>query len=239
VEITVGMPDDLARLPDLAAAGRRGGLALQRTMLLDLDGTLIDSRPGIAASCEAALRALGHTPDPSFDITPLIGPPLPQVIGRLLDRFGDDRVDAGIAAYRAHYGEIGLHQATIYPAIPEALRLLSARAQCFVVTSKRTIFASRIVTSLGLADGFRGVYGTEPDGSLDDKANLIAAVLRAEALDPRDAVMVGDRSHDVIGAHANGIRAIGALWGYGSRAELEAAGADALLDTPDDLATAI
>jgi phosphoglycolate phosphatase len=208
---------------------------LRRAILLDLDGTLIDSRPGIAASCEAALRALGHTPDPSFDVTPLIGPPLPQVIRRLLDRYGDDRVDAGIAAYRAHYGETGLHQAVPYPGIVDVLQLLSASAHCFVATSKRSVFASRIVESLGLSDGIRGVYGTEPDGSLDDKANLIAAVLRAEGLDPRDTVMVGDRSHDMIGAHANRMRAIGVLWGYGSREELEAAGADALVASPDDL----
>jgi phosphoglycolate phosphatase len=210
-----------------------------RAILLDLDGTLIDSRRGIAASCEAALRALGHTPDPSFDITPLIGPPLPQVIGRLLERYGDHRLDAGIAAYRAHYGEIGMHQAAVYPGIVEALRLLRASARCFVVTSKRTVFASGIVTSLGLGDALCGVYGTEPDGSLDDKADLIAAVLRVESLDPRDTVMVGDRSHDVIGAHTNGVRAIGVLWGYGSRAELEAAGAEALLNTPGDLVATI
>jgi phosphoglycolate phosphatase len=208
-------------------------------ILLDLDGTLIDSRPGIAASCEAALRALGHSPDPSFDITPLIGPPLPQVIGRLLERYDDDRVDAGIAAYRAHYGDVGLHQSAVYPGIIAALRVLAAGAHCFVVTSKRTVFASRIVTSLGLANWFRGVYGTEADGSLDDKADLIAAVLRAEALDPRVTVMVGDRSHDVLGAHANAMHAIGVLWGYGSRMELEAAGADALLDTPADLGVLI
>ena len=212
---------------------------MPRAILLDLDGTLVDSRPGIAASCAAALRALGHTPDPSFDVTPLIGPPLPQVIHRLLERYGDDRVDAGIEAYRAHYGEIGLHLATIYPGITDVLPLLSAGAHCCVVTSKRTIYARRIVESLGLAVWFRGVYGTEPDGSVDDKADLIAAVLRAESLDPYDTVMVGDRLHDMIGAHANGMRAIGVLWGYGSRAELEAAGADALAATPGDLSARI
>jgi phosphoglycolate phosphatase len=204
-------------------------------ILLDLDGTLIDSRPGIAASCAVALRALGHTPDSAFDVTPLIGPPLPQVIARLLARYGDDRVEAGMTAYRAHYGEIGLHMATIYPGIPETLRLLSARARCFVVTSKRKDFASRIVTSLAFADAISGVYGTEPDGSVDDKARLIAAVLRIERLDPNDAIMVGDRSHDVLGAHSNGLRAIGVLWGYGSRDELAAAGADALVATPGEL----
>jgi phosphoglycolate phosphatase len=206
-----------------------------RAILLDLDGTLIDSRPGIAASCEAALRALGHTPDPSFDVTPLIGPPLPQVISRLLERYGDDRVDAGIAAYRAHYGEVGLHQAAVYPGIVDALRLLSARATCFVVTSKRSLYAVRIIGGLGLADRFRGVYGTEPDGSLDDKADLIGAVLRTEGLAARDTVMVGDRSHDMVGARANFVRPVGVLWGYGSRTELEAAGADALLAAPADL----
>jgi phosphoglycolate phosphatase len=206
-----------------------------RVVLLDLDGTLIDSRPGIAASCEAALRALGHAPDPSFDVTPLIGPPLPQVIGRLLEHYGDDRIDAGLVAYRAHYGEVGLHQAVIYPGIAEALPLLSARANCFVVTSKRSVFAQRIVDSLGLAPWFRRVYGTQPDGSLDDKAALIDAVLRAEKLEPRDTVMVGDRLHDVLGAHANGMCAIGVLWGYGSRAELQTAGADALVGTPGEL----
>lgn len=206
-----------------------------RTILLDLDGTLINSRPGIAASCEAALRALGHTPDPSFDVTPLIGPPMPQVIGRLLRDYGDDRVDAGIAAYRAHYGEIGLRMATPYPGIKDALRVLSASARCYVVTSKRSVFASRIVESLGLVSHFRGVFGTVPDGSLDDKADLIAAVLRTEALDPRDTVMVGDRSHDVVGARANGLHAIGVLWGYGSRTELTMAGAQELAEAPADL----
>jgi phosphoglycolate phosphatase len=207
-----------------------------RAILLDLDGTLVDSRPGIAASCEAALRALGHTPDPSFDFTNLIGPPLPQVMRRLLDHYGDDRVDAGMTAYRSHYGETGLHQTVVYPGMADALRRLSENAVCFVATSKRSIFASRIVAALGLADWLRAVYGTEPDGSLDDKSQLVAAVLRAEALDPGETIMVGDRSHDVIGAHANGMRATGVLWGYGSRAELEAAGADVLVSTPGDLA---
>lgn len=206
-----------------------------RTFLIDLDGTLIDSRPGIAASCEAALRALGHAPDPAFDVTPLIGPPLPQVIARLLARYGDDRVEAGMAAYRAHYGEIGLYMATVYPGIPEALRTLSGQARCFVVTSKRKDFAARIVAALEFAGAISGVFGTEPDGSMDDKARLIATVLSSERLDANNTAMVGDRSHDMIGARANGLRAIGVLWGYGSREELQAAGADRLLATPDEL----
>ena len=205
------------------------------TLLIDLDGTLIDSRPGIAASLEAALRALGHTPDPAFDITPMIGPPLPSVIGRVLARYNDDRVDAGIDAYRAHYGEVGLHQFTLYPGIAETLPVLVERQRCFVVTSKRSLYAKRIVEKLGYTTMLSGVYGTEPDGSLDDKADLIAAVLRKEYLNPSETIMVGDRLHDIHGAHANRLRAVGVLWGYGSRPELEQAGADTLISGPAEL----
>ncbi len=112
---------------------------------------------------------------------------------------------------------------------------LATTARCFVVTSKRKDFAARIVRSLEFAAAIEGVYGTEQDGSMDDKARLIAAVLHNERLDPNATIMVGDRSHDIIGARANGLRAIGVLWGYGSRDELEAAGADALIATSAEL----
>ena len=110
-----------------------------------------------------------------------------------------------------------------------------------VSLSRRSVRCSRgaLSNSLGLTDWFRGVYGTEPDGRLDDKRDLVAAVLRTEALAAGDTVMVGDRSHDMIGAHANGLRAVGVLWGYGSRSELEAAGADALVNTAGDLPGAL
>jgi len=206
-----------------------------RAILLDLDGTLIDSRPGIAASCAAALRALGHAPDPEFDVTPLIGPPLPLVIARLLERLGDNRINAGIAAYRTHYGETGLHMATVYPGIEAAVPNLASATRCFVVTSKRKDFAERIVRSLTFSAAIEGVHGTEPDGSMDDKARLIEAVLQRERLDAATTVMVGDRSHDMIGARANGLGAVGVLWGYGGRDELITAGADRLLTAPKEL----
>ena len=208
---------------------------MTRTVLLDLDGTLIDSRPGIAASCAAALKALGHRPDPAFDVTPLIGPPMPQVIARLLEAFGDCRIDAGIEAYRAHYGALGMHMASVYPGIADALGVLAGRARCVVVTSKRKDFAAQIVHAR-FPDTVAAAYGTEPDGSTDDKAVLIAMVLRREGLAASEAIMVGDRHHDMTGARANGLRGIGVLWGYGSRAELEAAGAARLLAAPAELA---
>jgi phosphoglycolate phosphatase len=151
--------------------------------------------------------------------------------------YGDDRIDLAVTAYRAHYGESGMYLATVYPGVADALERLHRRGKrMFVATSKRAALAAAIVHRLGLAAWLHGVYGTEPDGSLDHKADLIAALMRAERLAADGVVMIGDRSHDIVGAKTNGVRAIGALWGYGSRAELEAAGADALLCHPPELA---
>ena len=209
---------------------------MTHAVLLDLDGTLIDSLPGIRASCLATLHTLGLPPDPATDFRALVGPPLPEVMRRLLLPYGDTRIEAAVTAYRAHYAEAGMFLATIYPGIEPMLdRLHSAGTRMFVATSKRTMFARPILQRLGLADRLHGIYGTEPDGSLDHKTDLIAAVLRAEGLEPGGTIMAGDRSHDMLGARANGVRAIGVLWGYGSRAELEAAGADALAAAPAEL----
>ncbi len=105
----------------------------------------------------------------------------------------------------------------------------------FVATSKPASVARRILSHLGLAGKFRAIYGAAVDGVLSHKPELIAYVLDTQGLDPARVVMVGDRSFDISGAHANQVRAIGVLWGYGDRAELEQAGADALADAPADV----
>ena len=211
----------------------------QLTVLLDLDGALVDSLPGIAASGRAALAALGHPPDPGLDIAAMIGPPIEEMMQLMLARYGDDRVAEGVAAYRADYGARGLLASAPYPGIPEALDALrAAGARLMLATSKRRVFAERILDHTGLAPRFAAVHGSEPGGALDHKPELIAHILARHDLDLAACVMVGDRRHDIAGAQANGMRALGVLWGYGSREELEAAGADALVAAPPDLAAA-
>ena len=119
--------------------------------------------------------------------------------------------------------------ATVYPGIQDAVRVLSERGRCYVVTSKRKDFAARIVAALAFADAISGVYGTEPDGSVDDKAHLIAAVLRREALDPQRTVMVGDLDGTVHTPRQAPVHR------RRDRDELLAAGADALAITPAEL----
>ncbi|WP_316179068.1 HAD hydrolase-like protein [Bradyrhizobium sp. SZCCHNRI1009] len=210
------------------------------SVLLDLDGTLIDSQPGIAASAVAALRALGHAPDETLDIRGVIGPPLQDMLRALLQAYDDDRVDEAVTAYRQHYGESGLFDSTLYPGIRDALHTMhGAGLRLYLATSKREVFARRILEHLDLASLFTAINGSVPSGELDHKPELLAHILTKRNIAPSDAIMVGDRRHDIAGAHAVRMRSLGVLWGYGSRDELETAGADRLVESPADLARAV
>jgi phosphoglycolate phosphatase len=205
-------------------------------ILLDLDGTIADSAPGILASYGAALRELGHTPDPAIDLNFVIGPALPDVMPLVLAPYGDDRIDLAVMTYRRVYSEIGVLDAKPYDGIPELLHGLHAGGKrLFLATAKRTVFARQMLAHFGVAGLFTGIYGSEPGGALDHKPELIAHILAREGIDPATACMSGDRHYDITGAHANGVRAIGVLWGYGGREELEQAGADHLVEMPAEL----
>jgi phosphoglycolate phosphatase len=208
---------------------------LVRSVLLDLDGTLVDSRPGIVASCSAALRGLGHDPGEALDIA--IGPPLEDILRTLLQTYGDDRVDEAVVTYRQHYGQSGLLGSEPYPGIRGALQALqSAGLRIYLATSKRETFARRILENLKLTTYFDGIHGSVPNGTLDHKPELLAHILSEQDVSASHSLMVGDRRHDIVGARAVGMRSLGVLWGYGSRHELETAGADQLVERPADLA---
>jgi phosphoglycolate phosphatase len=210
------------------------------SVLLDLDGTLIDAHPGILASCLAALRALGHEPDEPPDIRGNIGPPIEDLMQILLQPYGDDRIGEAVAAYRQHYGESGFLGSVPYPGIGKSLEAMKrAGLLTYLATSKRAVFASRILEHLKFAAYFDGIHGSVPGGALDHKPELLAHILSKRGLSPSHSLMVGDRRYDIFGAHAVGMRGLGVLWCYGTRDELETAGADQLVDSPADLARTV
>ncbi|GAA0525200.1 phosphoglycolate phosphatase [Rhizomicrobium palustre] len=206
------------------------------TVLLDLDGTLIDSEPGILSSCKVALATLGHELDLTQDFSGIIGPPIEVIMGTLLKPFGDDRIAEAVKAYRAEYSVRGLFQSPPYPGIETALTTLrQSGARLFLATGKRVQFAKRILEHLGLTHFFEEMYGSVDDGSLDHKPELLAHIIARHDLKPAHCVMVGDRRYDILGAKANDMRSLGALWGYGSRDELTSAGADGLITATAEL----
>jgi phosphoglycolate phosphatase len=158
----------------------------------------------------------------------------------LLRSYGDDRVGEGVAIYRRHYGESGFLGSVPYPDIGKSLEEMKlAGLRIYLATSKRAIFANRILDHLKFSTYFDGIYGSGPNGELDHKPELLAHILSEKSLSPSHVLMVGDRKYDISGAHSVGMRGLGVLWGYGTRDELEAAGADQLVDSPADLKCAV
>jgi len=145
-----------------------------------------------------------------------------------------------VMAYRQHYGESGLFGSEPYPGIRSALRdMREAGLRIYLATSKREVFARRILQHLELAAYFDDIYGSIPGGKLDHKPELLAHILSEQNIPASRSLMVGDRRHDIVGAHAVGMRGLGVLWGYGSRDELETAGADQLVESTSALSRAV
>ncbi|MGE5089227.1 MAG: HAD hydrolase-like protein [Candidatus Levyibacteriota bacterium] len=204
------------------------------TLLFDLDGTLTDNYAGISASIGHALSRLGAAPPDEQTLRACVGPPLRESFARLLETTDAARVELAVAHYRERYASIGWRENVVYDGIERMLETLAARStRMFVCTAKPLTFARRIVAHFGLDPHFEGVYGPGLDGRHDDKSLLLAHLLAQEGIAPQDAVMIGDRAGDVTAARANGVAAIGVLWGYGSPGELAAA--DRIVGSPGEL----
>jgi phosphoglycolate phosphatase len=204
------------------------------TVLFDLDGTLTDPAPGIIGSFRKALVDLGHEPPPFESLGWIIGPALrlsfPKVMGEGAD------AEAALERYRAHYGDGGMYDLTVYDGMMEAVTAIRAASErMFVCTAKPEPYAVPIVERFGYAPHFERVYGAALDGSLDDKADIIAKIIGEQGIDPAHTVMIGDRLHDIHAAQRHGIASIGVAWGYGGVEELTRAGATAICHRPQDL----
>src|SRR5258708_32447571 len=202
-------------------------------VLFDLDGTLTDPREGILGCFKYALKKLQIAAPADRELERFIGPPLWESFSTLCGSNDKGVVEQAVVLYRERFAAKGMFENRIYPGIADALASLQQTgAQLFVVTSKARVFAEPIVEHFGLSRFFRSVHGSELDGSYAEKSELIARTLSSESLAADETVMVGDRAHDVIGAKANGVFSVGALWGFGSREELTSAGADLLCRSP-------
>lgn len=211
---------------------------VSRLVLFDLDGTLVDSVPGIWASIRFAAAELGLPAPTTEQLRSMVGPPLWEGFTAALGLAGDD-VDRAVLAYRAHYGAGAMFAATVYPGIAELLaQLRSAGVTLAVATSKPAEFAVRILTHVGLLGQLATVHGATFDGAVRHKEQVVAAALAAHP-DGERPVLVGDRAQDVLGARVHGLPCIGAGWGPAPPGELAAAGAAAIAATPAEVPAAL
>jgi phosphoglycolate phosphatase len=207
-------------------------------VLFDLDGVLVDSRAAIAHCINHALANHGHPQQPENELLRFIGPPLAVAFAELTSQPVESAaVAACVSAYRDVYADVSLRDTRVFAGIPDALAELGARHRLAVATSKAAAFAEPILDALGLRGPFQVVAGPTLGALAEPKTATIGRALRE--LGAATAIMVGDRSFDVLGAQDHGLLTVGVTWGIGSADELAAAGADITVDTPAELRAAV
>ena len=198
-------------------------------ILFDLDGTLTDPVEGITNSGRYALKMLGRPPLSQKELESFIGPPLNENFLAFFPDMPESEVEQAITLFREYFSEKGFWENEIYPGIAQLLATLCQNgASLHLATSKPLLFAQRVLDRFSLAQYFSIVEGSPMAHGGLQKADVIAAVLAQGGFSPADAVMVGDRKHDVLGAKQHAIATVGVLFGYGSREELVTADADCL-----------
>ena len=205
-----------------------------QAIFLDLDGTLIDPKPGITRAIQHALRELGAEVPTADELTWCIGPPLWGSFEVLLGPGAD--LDAAVDLYREVFTDTAMYEADVYDGVGEMLEgLRETGAGLWIATSKPHLYAKTIADHFGLSHWVDGLFGSELDGTNADKTALLAHALAETGVDPGRSVMLGDRRFDVDGARNNDIPSVGALWGYADQGELHMAEPDGLAGHPQEV----
>jgi phosphoglycolate phosphatase len=209
-------------------------------IFFDLDGTLTDSKEGIIKCYQYALDKLNCANQAEVLENNIIGPPLRVTFRRFLNTNDEALIEKAVAIYRERFSTIGLFENRVYAGIPEMLSALQAKSfNLYVVTSKPKIFTDRILEHFQLAAWFTGIYGTELNGSFDNKSDLITFILKQRYLHAEETVMIGDKKEDIIAGKANRTKTIGVTYGYGTKQEISDAAPDYICGSPAEIQTIV
>ncbi|WP_054940488.1 HAD family hydrolase [Paenibacillus ihuae] len=206
-----------------------------KSILFDLDGTLTDPKEGITRCVEYALNKFGIEVAHLDLLLPYIGPPLYDSFVQI-QGLPEEQAAQAVIYYRERYSTIGMFENSVIPGIPQLLEALQGMGYTlYVATSKPTVFAEEILRYYGLDGYFKHVAGSNLDGTRSKKREVIQYVLDQNAIAPEEALMIGDREHDIIGAKGCGVASVGVLFGYGSEEELSSSGADYMASTVEEI----
>lgn len=199
--------------------GRDEPLLQYDAVLFDVDGTLLDSAPGILHTLEEVFQQMG-VDTAGLDLRRYLGPPLRRTFGEHFSQ--EEQIEQATRLYRASYKIKGSHECAPYPGAVQMLRRLrEAGILLSTATSKPTSVVEPILREQGLAPLFDLIAGASLDKTRDTKTEVIRFVLSQPMMQGRRVLMVGDRHDDMRGAADCGLDAAAVLYGYGSRAELE------------------
>lgn len=203
-------------------------------ILFDFDGTVFDTAEGITKCVQYALGKMGIEAELD-ELMCFAGPPLVEMF---MQKYGMSEKDALHATelYRERYLPTGWVECSPFDGMHELMqRLRAAGKKLAVATSKPERLARQILEHYSMTDDFDLICGSEFDGTRGQKWEVIDFVLKSFGIEPTDAIMVGDRKYDVIGAKKCGLDCIGVRFGYAEPNELEEHGAVYIAETADDL----
>ena len=205
-------------------------------ILFDLDGTLTDPKEGITKSVAYALNYYGIQVENLDSLCKFIGPPLRESFANFYG-FSEEEAETAVAKFREYFRSYGIYENKMFEGVDNMLStFVNCGKQVILATSKPETFAKVILDYFDLTKYFTFIAGGDMAGLRDRKADVIAyALSEAKVQNKSEAIMIGDREHDIFGAKENGLDSIGVLFGYGNRAELEAAGAEYIVETVEEL----
>ncbi len=210
----------------------------QALVLLDLDGTIINSAPGIVAGMRRAFAEVDEDVPPDDVLRSWIGPPVLRTLERELGEKGVGAVTRANMAFRDYFDTVGAHETTLFPGMQGVIRSLNAAgAPVVVVTHKPLPLAELALRQHDLDSSVRAIHAPPSPGEWVPKEDLFAAAL--STFRHHAAVAAGDRGGDVLAAAAHGVPTVGVTWGYGTVDELQSAGAVALATDSGELLVAL
>lgn len=208
-----------------------------KNIYFDLDGTLVDSAPGIIEGLKRTLVKFGYEIPDYATLRKCVGPPFTVSYPEILHIKDEDFTEA-VAYYRHYYDvENGMYNATVFAGVEDLLKELVKRGYClFVCTSKPEPTARKLLKKLEIDKYFTDICGATFDAKIDTKTDVINLCFeRAPWHKKEETILIGDTKYDAEGAYNTGISCVGVSWGFGDCAEMEAAGAVEILDLPSEV----
>ena len=219
-----------------------------KRLYFDLDGTLLDTQPGIEASVRHTLDHFGFVSVSQAAIKRCFGPPMRISLAHLMKSRDTEQIEAALIEFRRHYfgtaaqtgrdagNQPGISNYRIYSGVEELLsQLLDHRVELAVLTAKPQPQAQWLLQHSGLDQYFPQLHGSHDHGAKSNKSSHLSWLLAQSELPAKHCWMIGDRADDLNAARNNGVTAIAAHWGYGDNDELQQAGFDHRIDTPQQL----
>ena len=206
-----------------------------RAIIFDLDGTISNPQQGIVNGYHSAFEKMGMPGKSDAELIALIGPPL-RVVFRDIYHFSPEDTDLAIQHYRDYYyGQGGMYENYIFKGMKEMLHELYAKDHVLHIATNKGLHVDKILEYLGVLEYFSVIEHYNEEKGVTQKHQMLSNILDHQKIEKENAVMVGDREHDILAAHHIGIKSVGVLYGFGSKEEMEKCKPDHTVATVDEL----